>query len=272
MREAIIRLEARLADLRALDVSTITKGKDPAVRAVETKIMSGLSQIYGADTYEFERLSSAGKLDRTFYSIYSKTGPGEIRQGVEDGRQDAIAVLSAEVASLQEALEHSRSSDTPTRGEDPKSAVPASNDVFIIHGRDDKAKVEVARLVERAGLKAIILHEQANSGRTIIEKFEGHGGAVGFAIAVMTPDDVGGLPDKELYPRARQNVIGEMFWFAGRLGRDRVCALKKGDLEMPSDFAGVGYTDMDDRGAWKAELLRELAAAGYTVDWGKALA
>ena len=75
-----------------------------------------------------------------------------------------------------------------------------------------------------------------------------------------------------LRPRARQNVIGEMFWFAGKLGRDRVCALVKGHIEMPSDFAGVGYTDMDDRGAWKAELLKELAAAGYTVNWAKALA
>ena len=62
-----------------------------------------------------------------------------------------------------------------------------------------------------------------------------------------------------------------MFWFAGRLGRDRVCALKRGDLEIPSDFAGVVYTDMDQRGAWKAALLRELANAGYTVDWPKAL-
>lgn len=63
-----------------------------------------------------------------------------------------------------------------------------------------------------------------------------------------------------------------MFWFAGKLGRRRVCALRKGNVEMPSDFAGVGYTDMDDRGAWKAELLKELEAAGYTVDWKKALA
>src|SRR5215467_8017163 len=71
--------------------------------------------------------------------------------------------------------------------------------------------------------------------------------------------------------RARQNVIGEMFWFAGKLGRQRVCALKKGDVEMPSDFVNVVYTEMDDRGAWKSELLRELDAAGYEVDWRKAL-
>jgi predicted nucleotide-binding protein len=63
-----------------------------------------------------------------------------------------------------------------------------------------------------------------------------------------------------------------MFWFAGKLRRKRVCALRKGDIEIPSDFAGVVYTEMDDRGAWKTALLRELKAAGYDVDWGKALA
>jgi predicted nucleotide-binding protein len=147
-----------------------------------------------------------------------------------------------------------------------------SKDVFIVHGQDSPAKIEVARLIERAGLNAVILHEQSNEGRTIIEKFEKHGGSAGFAVVLLTPDDVGG-PDREhLQPRARQNVIGEMFWFAGKLGRQRVCALKKGDVEMPSDFAGVGYTKMDDRGAWKIDLLKELKAAGYEVDWGKALA
>ena len=89
---------------------------------------------------------------------------------------------------------------------------------------------------------------------------------------LATPDDVGGPDRDHLRPRARQNVIGEMFWFAGKLGRERVYVLVKGEVEMPSDIAGVGYTIMDDRGAWKAELLKELEAAGYAVDWRKALA
>ena len=118
----------------------------------------------------------------------------------------------------------------------------------------------------------VILHEKPNAGRTIIEKFEAHGGSSGFAVVLLTPDDVGGPNRGDLRPRARQNVIGEMFWFAGKLGRGRICALKKGDLEIPTDFAGVVYTDIDDRGAWKADLLRELETAGYAVDWRKALA
>jgi predicted nucleotide-binding protein len=130
----------------------------------------------------------------------------------------------------------------------------------------------VARFVEHAGLRAVILHEQPNAGRTIIEKFEAHGGSASFAVVLLTPDDVGGPSASDLQPRARQNVIGEMFWFAGKLGRKRVCALKKGNIELPSDFAGLAYTEMDERGAWRAELLRELAAAGYAVDWARAMA
>ena len=97
-----------------------------------------------------------------------------------------------------------------------------SNEIFIVHGHDETAKSQVALLIERAGLKPIILHEQGNGGKTIIEKFEKYGSAVGFAVVIASPDDVGGLAvsppgEPDLKPRARQNVVGEMFWFAGRL-------------------------------------------------------
>jgi predicted nucleotide-binding protein len=175
------------------------------------------------------------------------------------------------VKGLEEDLADLGKSAPPSAPMQPRFA--NNDEIFIVHGRDSPAKIEVARLLQKAGLKDVILHEQPNQGRTIIEKFEAHGGAAGFAVVVATADEVGGLDPDHLQPRARQNVIGEMFWFAGRLGRDRVCVLVKGNIEMPSDFAGIGYTEMDDRGAWKAELLRELKAAGYTnLDWGSALA
>jgi predicted nucleotide-binding protein len=197
------------------------------------------------------------------------TSVQEIREGVDKGRNKSVSLLQGEIYALREDLQHA----APAALEPLKlQKAVISNDVFVVHGRDSPAKIEVARLIERAGLNAIILHEQPNQGRTIIEKFEDHGGTSDFAVIVLTPDDVGGSDTASLQPRARQNVIGEMFWFAGKLGRNRVCALKKGNIEMPSDFAGVGYTEMDDREAWKQELLRELQAAGYTVDWGKALA
>jgi predicted nucleotide-binding protein len=185
------------------------------------------------------------------------------------GQLGELESLVARLELIDEPLTAARASADPEHSR--VESAPNSN-VFVVHGRDTAAKTEVARVLERAGLKPVILHEQANAGRTIIEKFEAHGGAAGFAVVLLTPDDVGGLSADELHPRARQNVIGEMFWFAGKLGRNRVCALKKGKVELPSDFAGIGYTDMDDHGAWRAELLKELAAAGYQVDWPNAMA
>src|SRR5258705_10894595 len=151
-----------------------------------------------------------------------------------------------------------------------ESTQSQSPEVFIVHGQDNAAREEVARFIAKAGLKPIVLHEQASGGRTVIEKLE-HYSNVGFAVVLLTPDDLGGLAGEEPKRRARQNVIAELFYFIGKLGRERVCALKRGELEIPSDIGGVVYVAMDDAGAWKQSLLRELEEAGYSIDWKKAL-
>lgn len=150
----------------------------------------------------------------------------------------------------------------------PSAAVeaPSSTDIFVVHGHDEAALQEVARFIEKAGLKPIILHEQASGGLTVIEKLERYSG-VGFAVVLLTPDDEGGPNGGSMQPRARQNVIAELFYFLGKLGRSNVCTLKKGELEIPSDIGGVVYVPLDSHGGWKAPLLRELEAARYTVKW-----
>ena len=122
----------------------------------------------------------------------------------------------------------------------------------------------MARFLTKLGLSPIILHEQPNQGRTVIEKFE-QNAEVPFAIVLLTPDDVGSLWDDQpnLRLRARQNVIFELGYFTGSLGRGRVCALTKGHLEEPSDYEGVVYIPLDDSGAWKMGLVKELKSA----DW-----
>jgi hypothetical protein len=152
----------------------------------------------------------------------------------------------------------------------PKLVIPMSNKVFIVHGHDDGARQSVARFLERLGFEPVILQEQANRGRTIIEKFEEHGD-VGFAVVLLTPDDEGRAKGGELQPRARQNVVLELGYFIGRLGRHKVCALKSGDLELPSDYQGVLWETMDAGGGWRLSLARELKAAGHEVDLNKAL-
>ncbi|MFC1556726.1 TIR domain-containing protein [candidate division KSB1 bacterium] len=139
--------------------------------------------------------------------------------------------------------------------------------VFIVHGHDSATKEAAARFIERIGLEPIILHEQANEGRTVIEKFEAYAD-VGFAIVLMTPDDVGAGSKKKnkLLPRARQNVILELGYFTGRLGRSKVCALFKPGIEVPSDIHGVLFVELDESGAWKTKLANELVRAGMKVD------
>jgi hypothetical protein len=146
----------------------------------------------------------------------------------------------------------------------PERSGPAARKVFIVHGHDEGARESVARFLEQLKFEPLILHEQANQGRTIIEKIEAHGG-VGFAVILLTPDDVGSVRGGDLQPRARQNVLLEL------LGRSRVCALKRGDLEVPSDFGGVVYEPFDVGGAWKQALSRELQAAGFDIDWNVAM-
>jgi hypothetical protein len=150
---------------------------------------------------------------------------------------------------------------------DPRLILPTSNKVFIVHGHDEAAKESLARFLEKAGLEAIVLSEQPNQGRTIIEKFEDCAKEVGFAVVLLTPDDLGGsLRDDGQTSRARQNVVFELGWFAGKLGRGRVCLLRKGNVEIPSDLYGVVYTDMDAGGGWRGRLVAELKAARLEFD------
>ena len=182
----------------------------------------------------------------------------------------ASALLKSMIEEIEEDWENDNETQIPSSAQGNDQ--PSSNKVFIIHGRDDGAKQTVARFLETLGLEPVILHEQANEGRTIIEKFEEHAQAR-FAIALLTPDDAGSLQGNEnnLKPRARQNVIFEFGYFIGKLDRKRVCALVKGDVEKPSDYDGVLYIPLDDSDGWKMRLIRELKTAGFEVDANKAI-
>jgi predicted nucleotide-binding protein len=139
--------------------------------------------------------------------------------------------------------------------------------VFIVHGHDETAKTKAARFVEKLGLEAIILHEQVSSSKTIIEKIEEYSN-VGFGIVLYTPCDIGGKQSSSpaLKARARQNVVFEHGFLIGKIGRGKVCALVKGDIETPNDISGVVYVNMDDSDAWCFKIAKELKKAGYDID------
>jgi predicted nucleotide-binding protein len=167
-----------------------------------------------------------------------------------------------------------------TKGRPSKTISEYSNRVFIVHGRDDISKLELARLLENElGLNPIILNEQTSEGRTIIENIVNYSD-VGYAFIIITPDDVGNLwaeleeAEKRgekgiLYKRPRQNVIFECGFFIGRLGRDRVCVLKedaKMTMELPSDMDGIIFKPFKNsiRECY-GDIVKELKRAGYEL-------
>lgn len=138
--------------------------------------------------------------------------------------------------------------------------------IFIVHGHDGELKLAVARLVEKQGLQAIILSEQANQGKTIIEKFEENSDVSG-AICLFTSDDLGrAKADANDLPRARQNVVFEAGYFMGKLSRSRVVIVAEHGVELPSDMQGIVYTDKSN---WEVDVLKELKSMGYTIDFNK---
>ena len=152
------------------------------------------------------------------------------------------------------------------------STGPTGNKIFVIHGHDTEAKISVARLLENLGLEAVILHEQQDPGDTIIEKLEKHMAKVAFAIVLYTECDLGRAKECDESAnrfRARQNVVFEHGLLIGGLGRNRVCALVKGNIEKPGDIDGIVYITMDTAGAWKYQLCKNLRAAGIEADANK---
>jgi predicted nucleotide-binding protein len=283
MRSGIERLRRRVEELRASDPTKITTQRSAEIVKLETDIESTLAAIFGERTPRFNRYASAADLEPA--PILSITpdwtgarggghgrGPNihELQQGIAERQQRAIAILEGAIRALEEDIDH-RVADDPVEENLAPAPADLSNKVFIVHGHAGEPREAVARFLARIGLDPIILHEQANQGKTIIEKFEAYA-SVGFAIVLLTPDDIGGAVGGAQQPRARQNVILELGYFIGRFTRGRVCALKVGDLELPSDIFGVVWTPFDTGGAWKIALAKELQAAGYEIDWNKVMA
>ena len=212
-------------------------------------------------SFNYERLSDDQKDDRLIMSRRVPAFQDEVKE-----YQEFMAACINSLKGIHERLELC---DKPSNMPQPTFGEA----VFIVHGHDNEAKETVARFVENLGIEATILHEQANKGQTIPEKFEEHADDAGFAIILLTPDDVGAPKDEtnSLKPRARQNVVLELGYFWGRLGRKRLCVLYKEGVELPSDMSGIVYVPMDNFGGWKQKLAREMNRAKLPIDPEKLL-
>lgn len=154
--------------------------------------------------------------------------------------------------------------EKPLTKKKQKKSNDNNKSVFIVHGHNKALRNEVKTVLLELGLKPLILSEQANGGKTVIEKFEENSEQVNYAIILMTADDEGkAVKDNNYRLRARQNVILEMGYFMSRLKRSNVFLLLEDDIELPSDINGVVYASVRDN--WKFMLVKELKNCGYQV-------
>jgi predicted nucleotide-binding protein len=226
----------------------------------------GLRSIY-AGPEPAEEFSAAA--DPPLY-----VGGGSVADDFKWQRKEVDAGINT-LASLRERLEYLEAPGDGSAVVESAEAVVQDRKIFVVHGHASEVKEAVSRLLEKTGAHdVVILHEQPSEGRTLIEKFEDHAQASDTAVILLTADDVGGAAPEagaaapSLSPRARQNVVFELGFFVGRLGRSRVVVLYEEGVELPSDFKGVVYISISDD-SWRYKLLQELRSAGLTYDLNK---
>ena len=249
------KLQKLITDAKSLIEKQVTNS-DAEFEAWEVNVRRFLKKKYGEKSIEYKKFD-----DTSFFS-----GCWRLDTPEDEFHNDCVnscrGGLEKTIAILQSYLDDFSNSDTIEKKQFQSNMAK----VFIVHGHDGELKESVARIIEKQGIEAIILSEKANQGRTIIEKFEDYSD-VGGAICLFTADDVGSIKTTEKNnPRARQNVVFETGYFMGKLGRNHVVILADQGVEMPSDLSGVVYTNTT---SWQVDLLKELKAMEYIVDFNK---
>ena len=221
MRAAMPKLERRIRELAEFDLTTITESDQSAIRKLEDKIDATLVDIFGKGTIEYNRYAVSSLWRGTISMSY-----GPRRYSIEEQRQDCKKGITEAKAKLESALEtlveqledlgngllEDLKGPETSQAAATRTTVPKADcrKIFVVHGHDEAARESIARFLERLDLEPIILNEQVSRNQTIIEKIESYGREVGFAVVLLTPDDVGGKAPDALQPRARQNVILEL--------------------------------------------------------------
>lgn len=238
-----------------------------AFKAWESMTQACLEKAFGLHSPNISKVIDIGK-----YGFFSMGNSESYYENIRaENLTSKISMLKSQIEILE--MEESLSGETEKTNANNDIVHPSTNKIFLVHGHNEGIKNSVARFLEKLELQPIILHEMPNIGRTIIEKISDYSN-VGFAIVLMTADDIGGVAGAAyeiLRPRTRQNVIFELGYFIGKLGRPRVCALYQNNVELPSDYDGVLFVKLDEDGAWKMKLAKEIKAVGINLDMNKAL-
>jgi predicted nucleotide-binding protein len=260
IESALSRIKRLLVKLDEIESKNL--GCDaPENASYESTTRKTILEIYGQYSPEYDELQYFEIWDG---DIFLDMSDQYRNKGYKNGFVKARTILNQLIDELKEKQEYKKA--------DSKEKCNL-NECFIVHGRNVEIELQVTRVVEKLGIRQIVLKDKPTTFRTIIEKFEKYSN-VGFAVVILTADDYGCLmteykDEKSLFKRARQNVILELGYFIGKIGRDKVFALTDGIIENPSDIDGYEYVKYDTSSDWKMKLLASLKYAGYSVDANK---
>ena len=210
---------------------------------------------------EFVSQDEARRLERKQLGSYSLRRPGfnysnefKMYEGYMVGLIEALEKHPGDIVGRPsaEAQVSAVAMEIPT----------ATRTVFLIHGKDELNLLKLERLLEKKwNLNVIIMRDKPGKGRTLVEKFEQEAQPATFAIALFSPDDFVQAADAD-YVQARPNVIFELGYFYGRLGRERVCILLEKGTKIHSDLEGINVIHFEESVEEKvADLEKELRAA-----------
>lgn len=244
------RYEAELARIlasfkRTRDGIHIGEGDDPLYRQYARELVDLYNDSLGQNSY-------SSQIAHEYQNGFGYLGAPSLK-----GVENILGVVRASLTRLR------RNPDLLVRQQAEESLRQKQN-VFLIHGRDEAKWRELKDVIQTEfRLNPIVLLQQPDVGcKTVIEKFEHYAQTCSYAIAVFTPDDqVSSGPDT--YLQARPNVIYELGWFCGRIGRESVMLLLKEGTSIFTDFGGIIQKRFSLSIAEKiVEIRRDLVAAG----------
>jgi predicted nucleotide-binding protein len=235
---------------------------EPEFKAWKDDVVRFLKKMYGLDSHEataFDQIE--------YYNFYLTVDVDNGRWHGNKSKEKDVFQKGLKTAILYlKNYESDKGIDNEERIQKNTNETVNNEHIFIVHGRNDGVKAQVANFLLKLGIKPIILHEQMNKGKTIIEKFEKHSD-VKASIILFTSDDVGKFKDdSEFEKRARQNVIFEAGYFIGKLGREFTIILLEHGLKMPSDLAGYIYFEIDQNERWQLDIAKELKGMKFDID------
>jgi predicted nucleotide-binding protein len=150
----------------------------------------------------------------------------------------------------------------------PHPEIQLDKNVFIVHGRDERAVKDLELILRRYGVEPVILNQKKRSAQLIFDSLEQNVRTCNAGFVLVTPDDEGRLAnakekeDEVFQLRARENVIFETGLLFAKLQSERVSILLKKPAKLPSDLTGMFVDEFETIDGVEKQVVERLR------DWG----